>query len=224
LAHAELGSDETDALLAVVADRRVYQRGETIVSAKKRSAHLHLLSSGWASRSKVLEDGSRQITDLNIPGDFCDLSVLSGGLTDRVVALTDATAIRLNRAMLIRAMAAYPNIANAILSVALDEQAILRAWLLCLGQQDRIEHLAHLFCELHVRLRRVGLVGDHSFDLPLTQEDLADTLGMTAVHTNRVLQRMRKAGLVVLSSRHMTILEPAKLRELAEFDRSYLAP
>lgn len=217
------GSAEHEALLAAAAGSRVYGEHETIVRSGGHPQFLHLLSRGWASRCKELEDGSRQITDLLIPGDLCDLSALGRGPMDRVVAITSVKVTLLDRSKLLAAMAAHPKLAAAILSLALDEQSILRVWLVCLGQQDRTEHLAHLLCELHYRLRRAHLVGDHSFELPLTQEELADTLGMTSVHTNRVLQRMRKDGLISLASRHMEILEPQRLRKLAQFDGAYLA-
>ena len=111
----------------------------------------------------------------------------------------------------------------ALLALALNEQAILRVWLTCLGCREKLEHVAHLFCELHQRLRRIGLVGDHTFDLPLTQELLAQATGMSAVHVNRVIQRLRKEGLIALHDHHLVILEPKRLRELAEFDTTYLA-
>ena len=110
----------------------------------------------------------------------------------------------------------------ALLYLASREQAVLREWLVCLGSREKREHVAHLLCELHERLSRLGLVTDHEFDLPLTQEQLAETTGMTPVHTNRVLQRLRKDGVISLEERHLRILEPLRLKEIGEFDGSYL--
>jgi CRP-like cAMP-binding protein len=223
LGHAKLGRTEQEALLGTVTGMRTFHRGESIVEPGQHPQHLHVISRGWAARVKELQDGSRQITDLLIAGDICDLSALGRGAMDRVSAITVAKVTLLDRSRLLEAIATHPQLGSAIFSLALNEQSILRSWLVCLGQQDRTEHLAHLLCELQYRLRRVGLVGDHTFDLPLTQEDLGNALGMTPVHTNRLLQRMRKEGLISLAARHMEILEPAKLCDIAEFNSAYLA-
>ena len=162
------------------------------------------------------------MTDFLIAGDICDLSTLADGPMDLVAALTVVTITLLNRSALLLAIEAHPRLAIVLMSLALKEQAILRMWLACLGGQERIEHVAHLFCELHERLRRAGLVGDHSFDLPLTQEDIAAATGMSLVHVNRLLQRLRKDGLISLQGKHLRILEPQRFRHLAEFDPAYL--
>ena len=121
-----------------------------------------------------------------------------------------------------RALARYPNLADSLMQLAFDEQAILRAWLVCLGQREKREHAAHLLCELHERLRRAGLVSDHEFNMPLTQEELADAMGITPVHTNRVLQRLRKEGLISLDRQHLRMLQPERLKEIGEFEDAYL--
>jgi CRP-like cAMP-binding protein len=121
-------------------------------------------------------------------------------------------------------MATLPNLSRAFLDLALVEQSTLRVWLAYMGRHEKTTHLAHLFCELHARLRRVDLVGDHSFDLPLTHEVLADATGMSGVHLNRVLQQLRREGFIRLDKHHLEILLPRRLRELAEFDPTYLLP
>jgi CRP-like cAMP-binding protein len=104
----------------------------------------------------------------------------------------------------------------------LVDEATLREWLLNVGRRSSIERLAHLFCELHLRLRAVGRADEDRFDLPVTQQDLADTTGMTSVHVNRLLRELRQKGLIELRHKHLTILDLPRLRELAEFRSGYL--
>ncbi|QKC98580.1 Crp/Fnr family transcriptional regulator [Mesorhizobium sp. NZP2298] len=219
-----LGEAERDALARAITSTRDYRRGETIFDSEEDTPELHIMSEGWAARSVSFKDGARQITDLLIVGDLCDLSALGKGSVGRVAALTPTVVTVLNRHAVTAAIARHPNLAKAFISIALIEQATLRVWLAYMGRHEKSTHLAHLFCELHARLRRVDLVGDHSFDLPLTHEVLADATGMSGVHLNRVLQQMRQDGLITLHKHHLEILQPQRLRELAEFDPAYICP
>ena len=202
----------------------IYGRGETIFDPHRHASHLHVISQGWAARSVSFKDGSRQITDFLVAGDLCDLSAVGQASVGRVTALTATRVDLLSRPALATAMASLPKLATALLNLSLVEQSTLRVWLAYMGRHDKTTHLAHLFCELHARLRRVDLVGDHSFDLPLTHEALADATGMSGVHLNRVLQQLRQDGLISLHKHHLEILQPRRLRELAEFDPAYLLP
>jgi CRP-like cAMP-binding protein len=117
----------------------------------------------------------------------------------------------------------YPRIERALMWGTLVDEATLREWLLNIGQRDALQRLSHLFCELCVRLRVVKLVDENgTFALPLTQSELADTTGMTTVHVNRSLQRLRKDGLISLKEGRLTILDFARLSELAGFNQAYL--
>lgn len=219
---APLVSADRDALASTVMGIKTYGRGETIFDSDKCPSHLHVMTDGWAARSISFKDGSRQITDFLVVGDPCDLSALGHGSVGRVTALTSASVTLLNRSALAAATVAHPRLASAFLNIALIEQSTLRIWLAYMGRHDKATHLAHLFCELHARLRRVELVGDHSFDLPLTHEVIADATGMSGVHVNRVLQQLRRDGLIRLHRHHLEILQPQRLRDLAEFDPAYL--
>jgi CRP-like cAMP-binding protein len=211
------------ALAKTVSQTRAYSRGERIVEAGERPSQLHLISTGWAARSIVLEDGSKQITDFLLVGDVCDLSALSQSATDHVAALSPVNVTLLDRQALLSAMEDHPRLALAFMGLAFSEQTILRAWMVCLGQRDKMEHVAHLFCELHERLRRLGLAADHSFELPLTHGILAEATGMSRVHVSRTLQRLRQFGVIALHSQHLEILNPRRLREIARFDADYLS-
>lgn len=218
-----LGPAERASIAGAYVGSRGYQRGENIVGNGDDHQPLHLVTRGWAARVRTLEDGSHQITDFVLPGELCDLSRLDDGLTQTAVAITAVRAALLDRGALLRAIESHAKLGLALLRLALSEQAILREWLICLGRREKREHLAHLLCELHERLRRVGMVADDVFDLPLTQEQLADAMGMTAVHTNRVLQRLRKEGIISLGQHVLRIYQPRQLKDIGEFDGAYLA-
>jgi CRP-like cAMP-binding protein len=115
-----------------------------------------------------------------------------------------------------------PAVAQALQTAARVDEATMRAWLVNLGRRSAVERLAHLFCELFVRLRAVGLAEGNSFVLPVMQHDLADTTGMTTVHINRTLGALKKAGLIVRKSKHLTILDLPRLMAFAEFEPHYL--
>lgn len=227
LFRARLGSDalggaECKDIQSSYLATRSYRRGETIVDSDDDREPLHLVVRGWAARVNMLEDGTRQITDFVLPGELCDLSRLTDGLTEHAVALSPVRVVLLDRNRILNAIKTHAGFGLALLRLALSEQAILREWLICLGSREKREHLAHLLCELHQRLRRAGMVADHEFELPLTQDELADAMGISVAHTNRVLQRLRKEGLISLGQRHLKIHQPRQLREIAEFDEAYL--
>lgn len=222
LASLGVGQAAQDALTAAYVGTRTYPRRATIVEEADGTDPLHLLVKGWAARCHYLEDGSRQITDFVLPGDLCDLSRLGDGSMDTVISLTAVKAALLDRKTVRAAMERYPALAEALMQLAFNEQAILRAWLVCLGQREKREHAAHLLCELQERLHHAGLVTDHEFDMPLTQEELAEAMGVTAVHMNRVLQRLRNDGLISLDRQHLRMLKPEQLKEIGEFDPAYL--
>ncbi|RYF38523.1 MAG: Crp/Fnr family transcriptional regulator [Cytophagaceae bacterium] len=116
----------------------------------------------------------------------------------------------------------HPRIARGFWWSTLVDEAILRHWLLNLGQRDAFERVAHLFCELWDRLSQVGLRADDKMDVPLTQEQLGDTLGLTSVHVNRMLQRLRGERLIELSNKSLRILDVNRLRTVAGYDPAYL--
>ena len=217
-----LGTTECEDILSAHIGGRSYRRGETIIRGGDPGGPIHLVKSGWAARVAMLKDGTHQITDFVLPGELCDLSRLTDGLSEHAIALTAVEVVLLDRTKMLEAIQNHGKFGLALLRLALSEQAILREWLLCLGSREKREHLAHLLCELHQRLRRAGLVADHEFELPLTQDELAETMGVSVTHINRVLQRLRKEGLISLGQRHLKILQPNELMDIAEFDGAYL--
>src|SRR5438309_241907 len=183
----------------------------TIIREGDRPDYVHLMLEGWSARYAVLPNGSRQITAFLIPGDFCDLHVTILGEMDHSIAtLTRARVAYVPRATM-DALTSRPNIARAFWWATLVDEAVLRAWLVNVGRRDAGEAIGHLMCELYLRMRNIGLTTDHSYELPLTQEEIADALGLTPVHVNRVLQRMRKEGLISLTGGALTIHDYRRL-------------
>lgn len=184
-----------------------------------------ILLSGFAYRSKLLSDGRRQIHGLYVAGDICQHIygfLLPQGdhgirtLTPSVVAAVPVTA-------LLAIMDQYPRIARAIWTNAVAGDKMLREWVVSLGRRTAYERMAHLFCEVFLRLRAVGQVDGDTCDLPLTQMDLGDLMGLSTVHVNRVLQQLRRDGLIALKGSQLTIRDVALLSRAADLDAAYLS-
>ena len=119
-------------------------------------------------------------------------------------------------------MTRRPDLARALWWATLVDEAVLREWLVSMGQRDAEERIAHLFCEMHLRLQAVGLAAGRRFELPITQADLGDTMGLSTVHVNRTLQSLRGRNLVAFSSGTLEILDLQGLKDLSSFNPNYL--
>ena len=178
---------------------------------------------GWAFRYKVLPNGSRQIMAFLMPGDACDLHI---GLLDQmdhsIRTVTRASVAMVSRAAMDVMMTAHPAIARAMYIAQLVDEGTLRSWIVSMGRRSSTERVSHLLLELYVRASNTGLADNDEMALPLTQEVLADALGMTPVHANRVLQKLRHSGAIELQRGVLKILQPSALTRTAGFDDSYL--
>lgn len=184
-----------------------------------------VIADGMGCRFKQRGSGARQITAYLVPGDVCDFDLAPFDRADHTVTTLCACKVaRIPGSAMRRAMEDHPAIAHAMRVSALVDEATLRAWLVNIGCRTALERIAHLFCELLVRLRAVGLATQDSCDLPMTQHELADTTGMTTVHVNRSLQELRRRGLIELKGRTLRILDWASLSAFAEFKADYLRP
>jgi CRP-like cAMP-binding protein len=169
-----------------------------------------------------LEDGGRQVVALHIPGDFIDLhSLVLKPLDHGIAAVGPSLTAKIAHSEIVRAMERSPHLRRVLMwDIALDG-AIARQWMVTMGQKSAYEQLAHLICELFFRLRRVGLTDNHSFELMLTQSDLADICGITAIHVNRSWKALERDGLVQRDRRQVLLPDIAAL-ETAGFDPAYL--
>ncbi|WP_429589616.1 Crp/Fnr family transcriptional regulator [Sphingomonas zeicaulis] len=182
-----------------------------------------LIVKGWACRYKMLEDGRKQIVGFLVPGDLCDLNnSLLVEMDHSLGAITRVHHVEIAHDVLKRLTEQHPGIARALWIQLLAGLSIQREWTLNLGQRIAIERIGHLFCELFVRMRAVGLAEGGAFELPITQNDIADATGLTAVHVNRTLQELRGRELINLHNRTLRILDFESLSDLSLFSPSYL--
>ncbi len=202
----------------------VADKGEDIAREGDRPTESILLLEGFAGRYNLLRNGKRQITALHVPGDFVDLhSFLVKKMDHAVLAITPCSVGFVPHEFLREISESHPHLARVLgVNIAVDA-ASHRQWIVAMGRRSALEHTAHLICELFLRLRAVGLTEDDSFKLPLTQADLGDTLGLSTVHVNRVVQDLRKKGLITWRGETLVIDDWERLQELAEFDPTFLS-
>jgi CRP-like cAMP-binding protein len=185
-------------------------------------SQVNLILEGFACRYKTIPDGTRQIMAYLVPGDFCDLHVFILKAMDHTIAtLSPCTVVKIPRAQIL-ALMERPALARAFWWAALVDEATLREWLVNIGARPAEHRVAHLLCELLLRLETVGLTNGDTYELPITQTELADTVSLTNVHVNRVLQRLRRDGLITLKSKHLVILDVARLKAFSGFNPNYL--
>jgi CRP-like cAMP-binding protein len=219
-----LTEPECAALDQLCHSQRGHHQGTDLIHEGDKPVSVFLILKGWACRYKQLEDGSRQIMAYLLPGDLCDIQIFLFEKMDHSIGLlSDAEVVKIAATDILDVMDRFPRIERALMWATLVDEATLREWLLNVGQRSALQRIAHLFCELCVRLTVVGLVDEHeTFTLPLTQAELADTTGMTTVHVNRTLQRLRKDKLIATRKGRLTILDFQKLAEISGFNEAYL--
>ncbi|MCD2325462.1 Crp/Fnr family transcriptional regulator [Sphingomonas sp. IC-56] len=222
-ARDEISADEEQAIRAAVGETVMLPAEHTFITPGKLLDHSTLVLDGIVARYKDLSDGQRQITELHVAGDFADLHSFTLQYLDHsVMTLTPARIVRMPHKALAEITERYPHLTRVYWFGTNLDAAIHREWELSLGRRSAIQRIAHLFCEMQVRLRIVGLASERHYDLPLTQAVLAECLGLTPVHVNRVLKELREAALVEFRSGRVTILDLLGLRAMADFDPSYL--
>ena len=224
LAEAEAFTYHDQTILAEMCSHpRYVGAGQDIIRAGDPPSDVHLVLDGFACRYKILPEGNRQIVAVLVPGDFCDLHVAVLGEMDHSIAtLTPCTIVDIPAGTIRDLTERHPRITRALWWATLVDEGILREWLSSMGQREAPERMAHLFCELLLRLRLVGAAADDSYELPLTQTDLGDLLGMTSVHVNRTLRHLRELDLLDFKRRRLTIPDVARLKAYCSFDPAYL--
>lgn len=204
-------------------DVRSHKAKRDLIKEGDRPDHVFLLIDGWACRYKILPDGRRQIVAYLLPGDLCDVQIFILRQMDHSIGLiSDAKVAAIPKEKMLRIFEENGRVARALWWSTLTDEAVLREWLANIGQRDAYGRVAHLLAELWLRLRMVGLTQDGAVDLPITQTDLGDTLGLTPVHVNRTLQRLRGEGLIDLSRGRLHIPDVPKLMAATRFEANYL--
>ncbi|HEY1143927.1 MAG TPA: Crp/Fnr family transcriptional regulator [Sphingomicrobium sp.] len=218
-----LSQDDRAAISKVSKVSRVVPPRRDLIREGESPKHVHLMVDGWACRYKTLPDGRRQIVAFFVPGDLCDLNVyILKEMDHSIGAITRLAVADINRDDMDRLTADHPRITQALWWEALVNIAVQREWTLNIGQRTAYERIAHLLVELFMRLRSVGQTQADSCDFPLTQTDIADATGLTAVHVNRTLQELRRDGLIVLERKRLQIPNLRKLKDAAMFNPNYL--
>jgi CRP-like cAMP-binding protein len=219
----DLSAEEIETLHGLVGETVRYDRRASIIKAGEHQSKSRLLLDGWVARAKTLADGQRQITEVHIPGDFVDLhSFLLKRLDHDVIALTPCTIGNVDHRRLKEVSEQHPHLTRMLWLSTLIDASIHREWLTTKGRLPALSQVAHLLCELYVRLECSGLASSHRFPLPLTQEEVADVCGLTSVHVNRVLQELRGRGLIASGPQEIAISDWEGLANVAQFDPIYL--
>ncbi|REC94834.1 Crp/Fnr family transcriptional regulator [Kushneria indalinina] len=221
--YTDLGKKELSMLRSLPGRTKRYEKGEYVITEGENPVAVHLMLEGWACRCKMLSDGREQIMGYLIKGDLCDLHVtLLSHMDHSIRTLTPATVAMISEESINQIFEDYPDLARALSWSMTVDEAITRHWILNIGLRTAEARIAHLFCEMILRYQASGLTRDTTIDMPLTQVNLAETLGLTSVHVNRVLQRLRQKNLITLTRKTLTALDFEGLKEVAEFNDIYL--
>jgi CRP-like cAMP-binding protein len=222
-AFVVLSDKEIEALDKLHGRRRVFPAGRDMVHQGQTNQPAYILASGWVCSYKLLSDGTRQIVDFQIPGDFLGLgSVLFRTADHNVEPVTQVEASEVLSNDLLDTFSQTPRLATAVLWAASRDEAMVVEHLVGIGRRDAKQRTAHFLLELSARLMLVGLGSISGYACPLSQNLLADALGLSAVHVNRVLRELREDGLVTFQHGQVEIHDLDALAMLADFDKSYL--
>jgi CRP-like cAMP-binding protein len=218
-----LDDDERRALLGLPHVVRELNANQVLVWDGDRRHQACLIVSGFAYRHKVAGNGGRQILSVHMKGDLIDLQNSLLGVADHNVQMITAGTVAFMPVEAVREMAfRIPAIGMAMWYETLVEGSIFREWILNVGRRDAYTAIAHLLCEIALRMEVAGLGKADSYELPLTQDQLADAVGLTTVHVNRTLMRLEKEGHIRRTKRLITIDDWPSLAKLADFDSRYL--
>lgn len=218
-----LPPDDLELLAGFHRRRRTFAAGSDVIHEGEVRQCAYILAQGWVCSYKVLPDGRRQIVDFQIPGDFLGLrSLLFRAADHSAEAVTRIEASEVMVTDILDAFTRAPRLATAVLWAASRDEAMVVEHLVNIGRRSAEQRLSHFLLEMDTRLTLVGLSEADGYAFPLTQYHLADLLGLTAVHVNRVIRLLREKGLVTIQSRRVTFMDRDRLVELAGFDKAYL--
>ena len=221
--HAPLGAAERRALRALPCTVRMLEAQSHILREGDPPSVCAVLISGFAYRQKSTSDGARQIVSIHMPGDPLDLQNMFLAVADHSVqTLTRAEVAFIPRSDFEQLARTDAAIGYACLMNVLVEASISREWVLNVGRRNSRARMAHLLCEFAVRLEAHGLADQYGYDLPMTQELIADATGLTSVHVNRTLKGLESEGLIVRNKRKVSIPDWEALRDVGDFNLRYL--
>jgi CRP-like cAMP-binding protein len=218
-----LSSEEAAGLAALEVQRRPVAAGTELIHERQAGQRAFILQEGWACCYKLLPDGGRQVIDVRMPGDFIGLrSILLRTADHSSEAVTDVVVAEVPAQRMLATFQELPRLGAAILWAASRDEAMVVEHLVGVGRRDALVRTAHFLVELGLRLRLVGMGTETAFACPLNQYLLADALGLTAIHVNRVLRQLRELGLVTFRDGQVVFHDLPRLRNLAEHHGGYL--
>ena len=222
--RVELDAADREAVLALPARIKTIERNQFMVRERDFVTHSCLMLSGYSMRSKTTGHGDRQIVALHMKGEMVDLQNSLLEIADHSVqALTPCKVAYIPRQDTMRIAAERPNVGRAMWIDTLVDGSIFREWIVNVGRRDAKTRIAHLLCEFSLRLKLAGLGEETDYELPMTQDQLADATGLTPVHVNRTIQALEAEGLIDRANpRAIHIGDWKKLAEAGDFDSNYL--
>jgi CRP-like cAMP-binding protein len=219
----DLSNSDVAALSDLTANSRKVEGRVDLEREGDEPRGIHILLSGIVCRYKMLSNGHRRIITFLLPGELCDVHVRVLRRMDHDLATMSICDISTVTPRTIAKLEdEHPNIMRGLASANFAFESILREQIANIGGREAEPRLGHLFCELYYRMKMIGLSGGPSFHLPLTQNDLGDAIGITAIHANRSLQSLRKAGLLTFDGRRLTIIDLPRLEKFSDFTPGYL--
>ena len=203
--------------------RRTYAVGASVFAEGDKVDSVFLIVEGVAARRKTLPNGDRQTMGFLIPGDLCELEVFVLSSMDHdLIAVCRTTCVVIPKTVISGLLTESSRLTSALWWSTMADHAMLRSRIIDHGSRDGYERLAHLFYEMLIRYRLIGLAEDNSFPFPSTQTELGEATGMTPVHVNRTLQRLRANGLIEFANKRLAVLDPKRLKQVACFESNYL--
>jgi CRP-like cAMP-binding protein len=222
-AIAELSPEDRAAVSALPVSIKDIQADQDIVRDGDRPSQCFLVLEGFFARQKVLSNGRRQILSFHIPGDIPDLLSLHLEVMDHSVASVVPSKVAYIPHTALRAViGSHPAVGEALWRDTLIDGAVFREWMTGIGRRSAYTRIAHLFCEVVVRMAAVDLADGRGVRLPVTQAEIGDSLGLSTVHVNRVLQELRREGLISLRGSKLIVKDWGGLKRAGDFDPSYL--
>jgi CRP-like cAMP-binding protein len=221
--YAPLTSDDEALLAAACRHSKNYPAGFDLIREGDEPGPVFVVLEGWTCRYKILPGGGRQIISFMMPGDFCDIHVaVLAAMDHNIATLTQARIATIQRDQMEALVETRKGLAKAFWWTQLVDEGVLRATIVSMGRRTSVERIAHLLCELCIRMRNIGLTDGEQCVMPFNQIVLADAVGLTAVHVNRGIRKLRDAGALDLRPGAMMIGNLKRLAEIAGFDDNYL--
>jgi CRP-like cAMP-binding protein len=221
--RSPLGEAGRQVLLSLPYTKRTLPRAGHIIRDGDRPDHVALLLTGFAHRYKLTGEGGRQIISIHMASEFVDLQNGLLAVADHSVqTLTDAEVAFIPRRAIEELALGNAAVGRALWIDTLIDASIFREWVVNVGRRDSRARVAHILCEFSLRLEAAGLANNHHYELPMTQEQLADAVGLTSVHVNRVLKQLGEEGLISRERRSIVIEDWQRLREAGDFTERYL--